>query len=334
MDPRALDPEVRADLRSLSRTTADTVARHLVVAGRLLDDDPEQALAHARAAAALSGRVGVVREALGIAAYNAEQWAEALSELRTARRITGRPDHLAVMADSERALGRPERAVAYLDDPDLKRVPPTAQVELAIVVAGARRDLGQPEAAVVLLQGPVRDTRHRRPPPLRLWYAFADALLATGRPDEARTWFASVAEHDTQGETDADERLLELDGVVLDDLQSTEDDDEHAPDPIDLEALVATVSSAARTPEPQPGPEPVPPGAPQSAPDAVPGLPPAQDAAAAGGPLFSDGGAAERAVPVVRPVASVPFAPPEVASAEGAADGSPDGDEQHSGTPL
>ena len=226
VQPRDLDPEVRQDLRSLSKDSADLVARHLVMTGRLLDDDPQQALLHARAAGALGGRVGAVREAVGLAAYAAEEWAEALSELRAARRITGRADHLPVMADSERALGRPERALAQLDDPDVPRLEQAVRVELVIVVSGARRDLGQPDAAVLLLQGPARATTARRPWAARLWYAYADALLAADRGDEAREWFAKAAEHDGQGETDAMERLLELDGVVLEDLQLSEDDDE------------------------------------------------------------------------------------------------------------
>ena len=252
VDARTLDPEVRQDLRPLSRDAAELVARHLVMAGRLLDDDPTQALAHARAAGALAGRIGAVREAVGLAAYAASQWTEALAELRTARRITGRADHLAVIADCERALGRPERALAVADDRDVPRLDQAGRVELAIVVAGARRDLGQPDAAVVLLQGPARATTARRPWATRLWYAYADALLAAGRETEAREWFAKAAEHDGQGETDALERLLELDGVVFDDLLQGDDPldgdalDVAEHDPVDLAALLAAPGTAVR----------------------------------------------------------------------------------------
>ena len=242
VDPRDLDPEVRQDLRSLAKDTADLAAKHLIMTGRLLDEDPAAALAHARAAGALAGRIGSVREAVGIAAYTAQEWAEALSELRTARRITGRADHLAVLADCERALGRPERALAVLDDPDVPRLEQAARVELVIVVAGARRDLQQPDAAVLLLQGPARATTARRPWATRLWYAYADALLVAGREDEAREWFAKAAEQDGQGETDAMDRLLELDGVVLEDLQAGEDDAAEPEDvvEVDLQALLSS----------------------------------------------------------------------------------------------
>jgi hypothetical protein len=202
----------------LSKETADLVAKHLIMAGRLVDEQPEQALAHARAARALGGRVGVVREANGLVAYAAGEWAEALTELRTARRITGEPEHLPVMADCERALGRPDRALVMAEDPQVPRLSPPARVEMMIVASGARRDMGQPEAAAVALdvaalEGPVR------PWTARLRYAYADALLECGREDEARTWFAKAAEVDELGETDADERVMELDGMVFEDLE-------------------------------------------------------------------------------------------------------------------
>lgn len=226
VDPRMLDPQARTELRSLSKDTADLVARHLVMAGRLVDEDPETALTHARAARALAGRVGAVREAAGLTAYLAGEWPEALSELRTARRITGRPDHLHVMADCERALGRPERALAYGEDPAVPTLAQETRVELVIVLAGARRDLAQPEAAVVALQDPARRTSAKRPWAARLWYAYADALLDADRDEEARDWFSRAAEVDVDGETDAADRLLELDGVVLDEPEPDEGDDE------------------------------------------------------------------------------------------------------------
>jgi tetratricopeptide (TPR) repeat protein len=227
VDARELDHDVRKELRPLAKDTAELVAKHLVMAGRLIDDEPQQALAHARAARALAGRVAPAREANGLVAYAAGQWAEALSELRTARRLTGSPEHLAVMADCERALGRPDRALVMTNDPQAASLTAAAKVELLIVASGARRDLGQPEAAVVALQvgalvGPVK------PWTVRLRYAYADALLEAGREQEARRWFALALEADTDGQTDAEERLLELDGMVFTDLQEGDDQDEDA----------------------------------------------------------------------------------------------------------
>jgi tetratricopeptide (TPR) repeat protein len=243
-----LDPEVRRELRSLTRETADLVARHLVMTGRLVDDDPQQALAHGRAARAMAGRIGVVREACGLAAYAAGEWNEALADLRAARRITGQAGHLAVLADCERALGRPERALAFADDPHVPSLDQQERVELVIVLSGARRDLGQADAAVLALQDPARRSSASRPWAARLWYAYADALLHAGRLDEARTWFDKVVGVDADGLTDAGDRLLDLDGVVLEDLDGDEDDGQGLPD----EELAAYVAEAFPRPEPAP----------------------------------------------------------------------------------
>jgi predicted negative regulator of RcsB-dependent stress response len=271
VDPRQLDGDVRAELRSLSRETADGVARHLVATARLLDDDPEAALQHARAARALAGRVAAVREACGLAAYAAGEWTEALAELRAARRISGQPGHLAVLADCERALDRPERALACSDDPDVPRLAQDERVELVIVLAGARRDLGQADAAVLLLQDPARRTSAARPWAARLWYAYADALLAAGREDQAREWFTRAAELDAEGQTDAGERLLELDGVTFEDLDAS-DDAEQTGEPVDLAGLVKDVPRPAAVEDdqrPPPTADGAPPGrvAPERTPD-------------------------------------------------------------------
>ena len=229
IEARMLDADARRELRPLSTQTADLVARHLVATGQLLDDDPAQALAHAHAAKAMAGRIGVVREAVGLAAYAAQHWAEALSELRAARRITGRPEHLAVLADCERALGRPERALSLADDPDVPGLPQGDRVELVMVLAGARADLGQRDAAVLTLQDPATRTTAARPWAVRLWYAYADALLHAGREAEAREWFGKASAADGDGQTDAGDRLLLLDGVVLNDFDE-QDDQDNEPD--------------------------------------------------------------------------------------------------------
>ena len=52
--------------------------------------------------------------------------------------------------------------------------------------SGIRRDQGLAEAAVVVLQVPELTSGRLRPWSARLFYAYADALLAAGRVDEAR----------------------------------------------------------------------------------------------------------------------------------------------------
>lgn len=268
VDPRDLDQETRRQLQSLSKETAEIVAKHLVMAGRLMDSEPQQALAHARAARALAGRIGAAREANGLVAYVAGEWTEALSELRAARRMTGQPDHLAVMADCERALGHPDRALIVTQDPQGKGLEPGSRVELMIVASGARRDLQQYDAAVALLQvpaleGPVREWT------ARLRYAYADALLDAGRADDARQWFARAAEVDTDGQTDAEDRLLELDGLVFQDLEDDlAEGDEGAEGLEGVEPPLAAVDLAALV-QPTAPAEPEPGGAPDPSPEAL-----------------------------------------------------------------
>lgn len=209
-DPRLLPSEIRRELRALQDAVAERVAGHLVAAGMLLEEDAAAAYEHAKAAKALAQRVGAVREAVGVTAYHAGDYAAALAELKAARRITGQPDHLPLIADCERALGRPDRALAVTQDPERARLDRPSRVELAIVESGTRRDLGQPEAAVLALQGPELDSDAVEDWTVRLWYAYADALLAAGRRDDAVTWFTAAAAVDEDGETDAEERLVEL----------------------------------------------------------------------------------------------------------------------------
>lgn len=206
MTPDLLDFEVRRDLRGLPKDLADTVARHLVAAGELLDDDPEAALAHARFARHRASRIAVVREACGLAAYHAGDWAEALSELRASRRMGGAA-HVPVMADAERALGRPERALEIARSPESSDLPRDEAMELLIVTSGARRDLGEASAAVVGLQVPELDVRRADDPwTCRLFYAYGEALVAAGRRDDAVRAFLDAAQTDAEGVTDAEER--------------------------------------------------------------------------------------------------------------------------------
>jgi tetratricopeptide (TPR) repeat protein len=205
-----LDSAVRRELGTLPRLAAARVARHLVAAGRFIDDDPELALEHAMAARREGARLGVVRETCGYAAYAAGRYEQALAELRAARRITGSLDYVPVMADCERGLGRPERALDLLSSVDRRRLSRATRIELLIVEAGARRDLGQPAAALAILDIPELHGQTSDTPTARLRYAYADALETLGRREEATEWFARAAAADVDGETDADDRWQAL----------------------------------------------------------------------------------------------------------------------------
>ena len=208
--PADLDPAVRRDLRTLDKANADAVARHLVMVGRLADEDPVLALSHARAARNRASRIGVVRETVGIAAYHAGEWQEALSELRAARRILGGSALLPLIADCERGLGRPERALEIARGDDARSLTADDRLEMLIVEAGARLDLGEADKAVVTLQAADLAPGQTGPEATRLFYAYAEALLAAGRRDDAMTWFMNAASADVDDLTDAELRLVEL----------------------------------------------------------------------------------------------------------------------------
>ncbi len=196
------------------------MGRRLLAAS--LADDAETGYQHALEARRLAARVGIVRETAGIAAYRAGHWAEALAELRAARRLTGRTSYLPLMADSERALGRIDRALGVIAESTRVNLDRATEVELRIVESGIRRDQGLAEAAVVVLQLPELKERRVRPWSARLFYAYADALLDAGRTEAAREWFARAAAADRDEMTDAAERFDALDDVVIDDLAAAD----------------------------------------------------------------------------------------------------------------
>jgi tetratricopeptide (TPR) repeat protein len=207
-----LSGQVRRQLRGLPDRIAEMVGQHLAMAGRLIDDDPAGAYEHALAARSLAARVGVVREACGETAYAAGRYSDALAELRAARRMTGAPDYLPMMADCERALGRPERALRLAQEPAAAKLDAAGRAELTIVVSGARRDMGQGAAALQVLEAASLGSQEREPWVARLRYAYADALLEAGRVDDAIEWFHRTVAVDDQSATDAPERLAELEG--------------------------------------------------------------------------------------------------------------------------
>ncbi|RKR13958.1 hypothetical protein [Arthrobacter oryzae] len=185
---KELDRATQHQIKTLEDNSAEWVARHLVMAGRLLDEEPELAFQHALAASRRGGRLASVREAVGLTAYAAGHYGEALREFRTYRRISGSNMHLPVMADCERGLGRPDRALDMARSEEAKDLDAPGKVELAIVAAGARADLEQFDAAVSELEIPQLDINRAFSYSPRLFRAYANALTAAGRAAEATKW--------------------------------------------------------------------------------------------------------------------------------------------------
>jgi tetratricopeptide (TPR) repeat protein len=207
-----LDVTVTAELRTLPEELRERVARLLVASAQAIDEDPVQALAFAQAAKKHAARVAVVREAVGLSAYAAGEFALALNELRTVRRLTGSDELVAAMADAERGLNRPAKALELLTSVNEAALSEPTRIEMRLVAAGARADLGQGEAALLTLQIPALTAPYWDEPYVRLRYGYADHLARQGRVEEAATWFERIARQDTEQFTDADVRWAELSG--------------------------------------------------------------------------------------------------------------------------
>ncbi len=218
---KELDRITRAELRYLDEKNFDWVAKHLVMAGRLIDLQPEIAYEHAMAASRRGGRVAVVREAVGLTAYTAGNYAEALREFRTFRRISGSNIHLPVMADCERGLGKPEKALETAHSDEATTLDTPGRVEMAIVAAGAQSDLGNRETALSELQIPQLDINRAFSFSPRLFEAYAMALEAVGKKGEAELWRRQIS---------LAERALGVGEFQDPDIMDLGDDDDSAED--------------------------------------------------------------------------------------------------------
>src|SRR5690606_29699828 len=176
-----LDRVARNQLKTLSAENAEGVAKHLVMAARLIDSDPELAHRHAVSAARRAGRIAVVRETLAITAYTVGDFALALRELRAYRRISGKADQVPMMVDCERGLGRPDSGLELGRSVDRSALPAEVQVELAIAMSGARLDLGQTQAALAELEIPQLDPNTAFSYSPALFSAYATVLEDLGR---------------------------------------------------------------------------------------------------------------------------------------------------------
>lgn len=201
---RVLPGDVREELEAFHPRVADLLG----AAYLLVEENPEEAMRYCLTAKKHASRSPAVREACGMSAYHAGDFATAIKELRTVRRLSGRDDVVPLIADCERALGNPQKALELATEP--LRLTPDNQVELRIVAAGARMDLGQPEAAGLLLRTPLLEAETQSASSARLKYAYAETMLATGDTAQAQHWFARAAAADPDGETDAEDRLVEL----------------------------------------------------------------------------------------------------------------------------
>lgn len=146
-------------------------------------------------AKALSSRASAIRELLGLSAYRAGLWQEALRELRTFRRLAGDTTHMAVEMDALRALGKPDEVHKTWHELLRLGSSPAATKEGRVVYGAFLIDEGDPRAAWAITE-PKRITKEPFEEDLRLWYVAARAAVALGDTATARKLMDAIEKED------------------------------------------------------------------------------------------------------------------------------------------
>ncbi|MGH2813058.1 MAG: tetratricopeptide repeat protein [Actinomycetota bacterium] len=166
----------------------------------------ERLLAKAKDDAPRSARL---RELLGLSLYRQGKWSEALRELSTYKRFTGRKDQNHVIADCYRAVGRTEKAMEVLREVKREEVPPEVWTEVVIVGASTFADSGHLNKAIAHLSRAELQPKKVEPHHLRLWYVRSDMLERAGRDEEAKAVWEAISAEDPEF-FDVSERLERL----------------------------------------------------------------------------------------------------------------------------
>lgn len=156
-----------------------------------------------------AARSGAVREALGVAHYQAGDYAAAHSELLAYRRLSGRSDQNHLLADCARAAGRTDKVTEYVAEMDPGTVPEDRYAEALIVLAGDRVDRGDLDGARRTLERADLSPGHVEEHHVRLWYLAADLAERTGDEAAARDYLEAISAVDPDY-LDVGERLAAL----------------------------------------------------------------------------------------------------------------------------
>lgn len=253
---RELNKIVLNQISGMDERNRSWVAKHLVMAGRLLATDPELAFSHALAASRRGGRHAVVREAVGLTAYAAGHFHDALREFRTYRRISGDQSHLPLMAACEAALGRPEKAIELAESVEAEQLDSEQKVDMAIIISGVHAEQQNFEQAKKVLEVPQLNLNRAFSFSPRLFRAYGEALTDLGQLDEAQKWFSQATVADAALGT-GDFAPPEIIDLGEDDA---EDEQESRPRVKDVLAETAEPQTPAestpdQTDEDQPAPE-------------------------------------------------------------------------------
>ncbi|MCI1983751.1 MAG: hypothetical protein LKJ47_03125 [Bifidobacteriaceae bacterium] len=221
MEWAMLSKDEKLRLRSLSKEHAENIGLHMLAAYSLEEENPEQALEHAQWIAKQASRVDIARETLAFISYRAGDYKTALKEFRTARRMNGEIDYLPFIADSERGVGHPEKAIEIALSDDAKDLEGDSKAEMLLVFAGAYADLGKVEQAIKIVDTLGKSKGVSGGYRMRAIQAEQNFLDQAGRHDESMA-LESEAERLEEAFADLDESEMEEE-VVDNDLEEVPD---------------------------------------------------------------------------------------------------------------
>ena len=234
-----LSKDERERLRGLSKEHAENIGLHILAAYTLEADDPQAAIAHAKWAAKQASRVDIARETLAMVAYRQGDYKLALREFQTAFRMNGYLDYLPFMADCERGLDKPKKAIEIALSDNAKRLTGEAKAEMFLVYAGALNDMGMVDQAIEVVSKLVHAKGLAGEYRMRAAQAEQYFLSKAGRDDEAvvldeliddlEARYADADEDETSDDFVVDYDVEDLPEDLQAKLGVTPDDAQYAP---------------------------------------------------------------------------------------------------------
>ncbi len=230
----------RERLRGLSKEHAENIGLHILAAYTLEERDPELALEHAKWVAHQASRIDFARETLAFVAYRQGDYKLALREFRTAFRMNGFLDYLPFIADCERGMGEPKKAIETAMSDDAKYLRGESKAEMFLVYAGALGDLELWDKAIEIVHTLGRSKGLAGEYRMRAVQAEQYFLEQAGRSDEAvaldqlldklELQYADAEEDETSDDLVIEYDMQELNDELMDKLGISEDDAQYAPE--------------------------------------------------------------------------------------------------------
>ena len=256
-----LSSDDRERLRGLSKEHAENIGLHILAAYTLEERDPELALEHAKWVAHQASRIDFARETLAFVAYRQGDYRLALREFRTAFRMNGFLDYLPFIADCERGVGNPKKAIEVAMSDEAKYLRGESKAEMFLVYAGALGDLEMWDKAIEIVHTLGRSKGLAGEYRMRAVQAEQYFLEQAGRSDEAvaldqmldklELQYADADEDETSDDLVIEYDMQELNDELMDKLGISEDDAQYAPEDEDEDDSEAVDSNGETDDETQ-----------------------------------------------------------------------------------